>query len=203
MMWKPKRKAVETAVLLGLVFAILLSVSRFSAVCDDLRGNVLRLHILANSDSPEDQAVKLKVRDRLIAETSFLFDGQTELSRAEEIATENLPRFCEIAAEVLRENGFSYDVTAAVEDSFFETREYEDFTLPAGTYRSLMIRLGAGKGKNWWCVVFPAVCVPAAEGKLADSVSSVSADVAEHPSRYVMRFKAVEWYETLRKKLSF
>ena len=189
-------------ILFGLICAILLSVSRFSAVCDDLRGNVLRLHILANSDSEEDQAVKLLVRNRLLEETGALFEQQTDLSAAEKIAGKNLQRFCDIAGQVLSENGFSYGVSASLEDAFFETRVYDDFTLPAGTYRSLTIRLGNAAGKNWWCVVFPAVCIPAAQSaQLSDSVSAVSAEVAEHPSGYVLRFKTVEWYEKVKYQL--
>ncbi len=201
-MLKTKKSRMEWAVFIGLVCAVLLSFTRFSASCDELRSNVLRLHIIANSDSDVDQAVKLAVRERILAETSYLFEGQTELSAAEDIAKENLPRFCAVAERVLLEEGFSYEVSASVEDRFFNTREYEDFTLPAGTYRSLVVKLGEAKGKNWWCVVFPAVCVPAAsDAKLTDSVSQKSAEIAENPTKYVLRFRAVEWVETLKKRL--
>lgn len=201
-MFKTQKSRVEWAVFFGLVCAVLLSFTRFSASCEELRGNVLRLHIIANSDRAADQEVKLAVRDRILAETSYLFEGQTELSAAEGIAKENLPRFCAVAERVLLEEGFSYGVSASVEDRFFNTREYEDFTLPAGTYRSLVIKLGKAEGKNWWCVVFPAVCVPAAsDAKLTDSVSKESAEIAENPTKYVLRFRTVEWLETLKKRL--
>ena len=100
-------------------------------------------------------------------------------------------------------HAFLYGAEASVGDSYFETREYEDFTLPAGNYRSLIIRLGSAEGKNWWCVVFPGVCVPAAsDARLSDSTCEESASIAEHPKKYEIRFKAVEIYEDIKKFFS-
>ncbi len=196
------RRGAELAVVVGLLCAIFASMAHFEAACDDLRQNVLRLHIIANSDSEEDQAVKLLVRDKILEESTDIFAGETDLKRAEEKAAERLNEFCETAEKVLRENGFSYGASAEIGDSYFETREYEDFTLPAGNYRSLIIRLGEAKGKNWWCVIFPAVCVPAAtDASLSDSTRETSAQIAEHPQKYVMRFKTVEIYEDIKKFL--
>lgn len=196
------RRGAELSVVVGLLCAIFASMAHFEAACDDLRQNVLRLHIIANSDSEEDQAVKLLVRDKILEESSELFAGETELKAAEKKAEDNLNEFCKTAKRVLSENGFSYNVSAEIGDSYFETREYEDFTLPAGNYRSLIINLGAAKGKNWWCVIFPAVCIPAAaDASLSDSASGTSAQIAEHPQKYVMRFKTVEIYEDLKKLL--
>lgn len=197
------RRAAELSVLLGLLCAIFASMAHFEAACDDLRQNVLRLHIIANSDSEADQAVKLLVRDKILEQSADIFKGETELTLAEKAAEENLEGFCETAERVLAENGFSYGATAEIGVSYFETREYDDFTLPAGNYRSLIIRLGAAEGKNWWCVVFPAVCIPAAsDANLSDSTSCTSAQIAEHPQKYVMRFKTVEIYEDLKKFLN-
>lgn len=195
------RRGAELSVVVGLLCAIFASMAHFEAACDDLRQNVLRLHIIANSDSEEDQAVKLLVRDKILEESSELFAGETELKAAEKKAEDNLNEFCKTAKRVLSENGFSYNVSAEIGDSYFETREYEDFTLPAGNYRSLIINLGAAKGKNWWCVIFPAVCIPAADAGLSDSAHNTSAQIAEHPQKYVMRFKTVEIYEDLKKLL--
>lgn len=197
------KKGIEFAVLFGLLCAVLMSFSRFDAACGDLRQSVLRLHILANSDSEADQRVKLLVRDRILAETGGLFEQSGDLDAALRAARKATGQFTEIANEVLAENGFSYQAGASVGKSYFETRKYRDFTLPAGTYQSLIIRLGAAKGHNWWCVVFPAVCVPAvSSADLSDSASAVGAGVAEHPDRYVMRFKTVEWYEDIKEKLA-
>ncbi len=197
------RRAAELSLLCGLLCSVFLSAAHFGAACDDLRSNVLRLHIIANSNSAEDQAVKLKVRDSILTQTADIFDGKASLKEAEASAAKNIERLNETAVKTLRENGFNYGAAAEIGNSYFETREYEDFTLPAGNYRSLIIRLGNGEGKNWWCVVFPAVCVPAAgDARLSDSTAEVSADIAEHPNKYVMKFKAVEIYEDLKRFLS-
>ncbi len=194
------KKAVELSVLMGLICAMFMSVAHFDAACDDLRHNVLRLHIIANSDSEADQTVKLAVRDIILEKTEGIFEKETELSIAENKARDNLDYLSKTATEVLKENGFNYAAKAEIGNSYFETREYEDFTLPAGNYRSLIIRLGEAKGKNWWCVVFPAVCLPAASNaRLSDSTSDKSAEIAEQPNKYVMKFKTVEIYENIKK----
>lgn len=194
------KKRLELAVIFGLICAVMMSFSHFDAACEDLRTNVLRLHIIANSDSEADQNIKLKVRDAILSETSQLFDTNTDLNGALNSARNSLPEFEKTALRVLEENGFEYSAKAEIGDSYFETREYDDFTLPAGTYKSLIIRLGDAKGKNWWCVVFPGVCIPAAsKSELTDSVTEESAAVAEDSQRYIMQFKAVEIYEKLKK----
>lgn len=193
------RKAVEISVVFGLLCAIFMSISHFNAACDDLRTNVLRLHIIANSDSDEDQALKLKIRDRILQTSSDVFDGNMSLEEAIAAAQNSLADFKETADSVISENGYDYSTQVSVADNYFNTREYDDFTLPAGTYKSLIVRVGAAKGKNWWCVIFPAVCVPAA-GKcdLSDSTTKESAEIAENPQRYVMKFKTVEIYEDIK-----
>ena len=198
-----RRFTAELALFTGLLFAVFTSFARFNAACDDLRQNVLRLHIIANSNSEADQTVKLLVRDRILSETTDIFSGAAGLADAEKKAAERLGDIAEYAAETLEENGFGYGATAEIGNSYFETREYETFTLPAGNYRSLIIRLGKAEGKNWWCVVFPAVCIPAAAqgAELSDSTSKASAEIAEHPQKYIMRFKAVEIFEDLKKRL--
>ncbi len=194
------KKRIQLSVLFGLICTILLSMSHFNVLCDDLRHNVLRLHIIANSNSVADQELKLKIRDEILAQTGDMFLGITDLSVAEEKAENSLARFESIANNVIEQNGFDYKANAYLGDSYFETRHYDDFTLPAGNYRSLIINLGESKGKNWWCVIFPTVCIPAAsKGELTDSVSVESADVATHSNQYIIRFKTVEIYEKIKK----
>ena len=202
-MFKISRKRLEIALALGLISAILLSVSSFNASCDDLRTNILRLHIIANSDSKEDQALKLKVRDEILEKTGNLFVETKNLSDAKEKAESSLEEFESIANQVILENGYSYTAKARVGTSNFNTREYDDFTLPAGEYPSLIITLGEGNGQNWWCVVYPAVCVPAAsKHELKESTKDKSAKIAQNPRRYVMRFKTVEIYEKIKNLLN-
>ena len=197
-MEKHIRKNIELGILFGLIFAIALSFARFDAKCDGLRQNVLRLHIIANSDSVEDQNLKLAVRDEILRQTEDVFLGCSSLAEAEKNLGANISKFTDIALEVIRENGFTYGAEASIGDSFFETREYEDFTLPAGNYRSLIVNLGEGRGKNWWCVVFPCVCLPSSAAELQQSVPEQSVKVAENPQKYVMKFKTAEIYEEIK-----
>ena len=144
------KKRIELSVAFGLICALLLSVSHFNAACDDLRQNVLRLHIIANSDSDADQSLKLKIRDEILKETGDLFLNCNDLENAEKTVKENLNSFSDIANTVIEKNGFDYTATASFGKSDFSTRYYDDFTLPAGEYDSLIITLGEGEGKNWW-----------------------------------------------------
>jgi stage II sporulation protein R len=176
--------------------------TNFTALCDDLRQNVLRLHIVANSDSAEDQNLKLKIRDEILKETGNLFLGTKDLTEAEKTAEESLKLFEDIANRVIKEEGFDYKATVSLGDQFFETRHYETFSLPAGTYRSLIVKLGKAEGKNWWCVIFPSICVPTSSSDLRQSVSENSAKIAEHSEKYIVRFKIIEIYEKLKRALS-
>ncbi len=193
------KKRVQLSVLFGLICAIFLSLSQFNVLCDDLRENVLRLHIIANSDSQDDQALKLKIRDRILEETSDVFAGCESLYSAEVTTKSELDNFENIANTVIKANGFNYKAKVSLGDCYFETRHYDTFSLPAGNYRSLIIELGKAEGKNWWCVIFPSICIPAASSSdLRDSVKEESAQIAEQSDRYVVKFKVVEWYETIK-----
>lgn len=196
------KKKIRISLIFGLICAICLSFFNFNLLCDDLRQNVLRLHIIANSDSEADQELKLKIRDAILSETGSLFANSQSLEEANLKTEQHLKNFEEIANRVINENGFGYDATATIGERFFETRHYENFTLPAGNYRSLIINLGESKGKNWWCVIYPTVCLPAASGDLRDTVNNKSAHIAEHSERYIIRFKIVEIFEKIKLKLS-
>lgn len=196
-------RIAELALLCGMLCTIFISLAGFEEKCDALRNGVLRLHIIANSDSEADQAVKLLVRNRILTEAAAIFAEADGLAEAEAAASAALHDISVAAMAVLTENGFNYGAVAEVGESYFETREYEDFTLPAGNYRSLIVRLGKAEGKNWWCVVFPSVCLPAAsKARLSDSVEGKAAEIAETPNKYIMRFKAVELYEDLKERIS-
>lgn len=196
------KKKIRISLIFGLICAICLSFFNFNLLCDDLRQNVLRLHIIANSDSEADQELKLKIRDAILSETGSLFANSQSLEEANLKTEQHLKNFEEIANRVINESGFGYDATVSLGERFFETRHYENFTLPAGNYRSLIINLGESKGKNWWCVIYPTVCLPAASGDLRDTVNNKSAHIAEHSERYIIRFKIVEIFEKIKLKLS-
>lgn len=199
-MIKKFRKNIELGVLFGLICAIVLSFARFEVRCDELRENILRLHIIANSDSEADQNLKLAVRDEILKSSTDIFKDCRDISSACNIAETQLDVIADKANSVIKQNGFNYTATATVGDAYFETRQYDDFTLPAGTYKSLIVNLGEGKGKNWWCVVFPCVCVPTADdAELSDSVSEGAAQTAQNPQKYIMKFKTAEIYEEFKK----
>lgn len=193
-------KILNISLFFALISGMFLSLANFNASCDELRHNVLRLHIIANSNSQSDQQLKLKIRDEILSQSGEIFNNANSIEDAVYVANERVNEFCEIANRVIDENGFSYNAVALIGDSYFETRVYDDFTLPAGTYKSLIIKVGKAEGKNWWCVIFPEICIPTAQkGDLTDTVSKESAEIAKSPKRYVMRFKAVEIFEDIKK----
>lgn len=197
------KKDLFKALAFSLAFTIFLSLSGFDAKCQTLRDNIFRLHIIANSDSKEDQAVKLKVRDEILKQTGNIFENAATKTDAIKLSNENIEKIRHIAEKTLQENGFEYGVTVSVGKAWFGTREYENFTLPAGYYDALKVKIGKAKGKNWWCVMFPAMCLPAATDyhKLSEAVDEKSADIAENSGKYEIRFKTVEIFESIRSKL--
>lgn len=190
------RKITEIIFASGLALAVLISnigsFMRDGRDLDRLRGKVLRLHILANSDSEEDQRLKLTVRDELLK--SGILDGAEDLGEAEAIAQEKLPEIVELAEETLRENGCDSNVTAELADVEFDKRVYGDITMPAGTYRALRIKIGAAQGHNWWCVMYPPLCIPAAseveddKETEKDFFSEKEYDIMYKPQKYEVRF---------------
>ena len=191
-------KLWEKCALFGLFCAVLFSMLGFTAVCESIPDEVLRLHILANSDSEADQALKLRVRDRLLEESASLMDGASTREEALAAVETILPALREAAQDEVYRAGYSYPVTAELTEMYFPTREYEDVTLPAGRYEALRVAIGEGEGHNGWCVLFPALCLPAAQDSaaLGDVLSAEQLGVVE--GGYEVRFKAVELYEQLR-----
>ena len=196
---KNLRKNIELSILFALIATVFLSFAEFDAACADVRENVVRLHIIANSDTEADQALKLKVRDAILNESGNIFESTENYTEALKLCKESLEQFEAIAKRVIEENGYNYSVKAEIKTTYFETREYDSFTLPAGNYKSLNIKIGEAKGKNWWCVVFPAVCIPAAaDTDLSKSVPKNGVEITSNPQKYVMKFKAVEIYESIK-----
>lgn len=191
----------------GLILTILISniggFIRDGQKLDELRSSVLRLHILANSDSERDQQLKLQVRDELLM--SGIFDGASDLAEAEAIAAEKIGDIERMAESVLRRNGCTDNVTAELADTDFDERVYGDITMPAGQYRALRIKIGKAEGHNWWCVMYPPLCLPAAceaadDAEKADETveenkteeekhfDTKELDILKHPRKYRVRF---------------
>lgn len=183
-------------VLAGLILTIMISNSvsfiRDGRGLDQLRKSVLRLHILANSDSEEDQRLKLCVRDALLEHSDELFGSSENLEEAESAVQEAMPEIISIAEETLREQGCHSKVTAKLADVTFDERVYENITMPAGKYRALRIEIGEAKGHNWWCVMYPPLCLPAAEDvECRDEkkyFDDEELDIVYHPKKYRVRF---------------
>ena len=198
-----KIKKFEAAVAVALVLSVLLSVLSFAITSDSIEKDVLRLHILANSDSAEDQSLKIKVRNSVIENESDIFDGVGNVTAAKEKVIRNYDSIKASAKKVIREEGYDYPVSVRIEKTYFPTRHYESFTLPAGYYEALRIVIGEGKGHNWWCVMYPPLCVGSAAqvkkeySKLPDREKKL---ITSNP-RYDIRFKTYEIYKKLLKYL--
>lgn len=200
-----KLKYIEKALLIGFVIAILFSFTSFTAFaaqCEQIPNEVFRLHVLANSDSEEDQALKLKVRDRLLDETGELFSECITKEEAMSTAKANLAYLEQVAQDEIYKQGYTYGVTVEVENIFFNNRQYDDITMPAGNYDALRVLIGEGAGQNWWCVLFPAMCLPAAEKREGmpelDDVLTDEQMSAVEGNQYEVKFKTVEIYESIK-----
>ena len=199
-------RRLEISIAVALVITSVFSLVSFAASCGDVRHDVLRMHVIANSNSVEDQALKLKVRDAVLKEGKDIFDGSLTSADAERVLIPQKERLEEAARKVIRENGFDYDVRLEIGKDFFSTRTYDDrITLPAGEYEAVRVIIGEGKGKNWWCVMFPPMCLPAAESsndtELKDVLSDDELKVVESDPKFEPRFKIIEIYEKLAQKM--
>ena len=162
----------------------------------EIYDSCVRLHVLANSNSDEDQEVKLKVRDRILSEISTYEPKSKE--EALKMVEENKKKLEEIAKDELRKNGFDYDVEIDIGLEDYPTRNYEDFSLPSGTYTSVRVLLGDGEGENWWCVLYPPLCTSSAikyddeacidVGLTKDQYSLIT----QSSGKYKVKFKILE-----------
>ncbi len=186
-----------TLLIPALLIAFLVSVVPFVDSCRELSDDVLRVHILANSDSAADQSLKLAVRDRILEHCSVYFDQCEDKNEALAVTREHLDEIEAVAQSEIHAHGFDYPVKAEVGQAYFDTRYYEEFTMPAGWYDSLRLTIGGGGGKNWWCVMYPALCVGAAcREKMKEDLSDGEYRVVT-ADRVDFRFKLVEYWEEL------
>lgn len=168
-----------------------------------LAEKTIRLHVVANSDTEADQAQKLRVRDAVLAQVGILTADCASAEEAQTALAADLPALEAAARQALEAEGSGYGVQVSLGMETFDTRCYDTFTLPAGDYPSLRVRIGAAQGQNWWCVVFPALCTAAtsdaldgcarAGGYEGDEVELITGGEEE----YVFRFKTLEWLKAL------
>ena len=197
-----KRRLLGRALVCGFVLAAPCSFFPFAAACGQLPRDVVRLHVVANSNGAEDQAVKLLVRDAVLEEAARWYQGAGSMEEASSQLCTHLQSIAGAARQVLGEQGVGYSATAQMTEMYFPTRDYGDFRLPAGRYRTLRVTLGEGAGKNWWCVVFPSLCLPAATQEEALlTLPEGERQVVEGGRDVQVKLKAVELWESLREWL--
>ena len=151
-------KRLTLIIFLLSAFIIVSAVSYVSAVSNNISNSVFRLHVIANSDSDEDQKLKYIVRDNLIQYMNTLTKNITSKEDAIKIAKEHEQDFYNIAIKTIKDNGYDYDVKIEIGNSYFPTKYYGDISLPAGYYDALKVEIGESAGQNWWCVMFPPLC---------------------------------------------
>ena len=157
-MKKLKIGRIFVILILLSLFILISAISYVDAVSNNIADSVFRLHVIANSDSKEDQELKLKVRDELLLYMNIISKDSTSKQEAMQIANEHKEEFTQIAEKVIKENGYNYTVNVQIGKADFPTKYYGDITLPAGTYDALKVQIGEAQGQNWWCVMFPPLC---------------------------------------------
>lgn len=196
----------ELALLLALAVTILWGAASLGQQ-EELGRKVIRLHVIANSDSPEDQALKLRVRDRVLARAQEILEQSADMEQAEQALTAALPELTREARETLAAEGCAQPVQARLEPAEFPTKDYDGFSLPAGKYLALRVIIGEGRGQNWWCVVFPPLCTAAASDVPTVALDAGLTDqevalITEADEGYILKFKSVELWQTLKAKLT-
>ena len=202
-------KRLIIVLLLLILFIFISAISYVSAVSNNIANGVFRLHVIANSDSPEDQNLKYIVRDELIKYMNTLAKDCTSKQEVIEIAQNNISNFENIAKKTIQDNGFNYNVTVEIGNFDFPTKTYGDITLPAGTYDSLKIKIGKSEGQNWWCLMFPPLCFVDVTTGIVPEESKKEMKEAMPEEEYSLisntnnsevnfKFKLIEFFENIK-----
>ena len=173
---------------------------------DALARKMIRLHVIANSDSTDDQALKLQVRDKVLDFTTNVLRRSADMEDAQKQLRTELGRIENIAQREIVAQGYDYPVTAQLTRAEFPLKEYDGFSLPAGEYTALRLVIGDGAGQNWWCVVYPPLCTAAAADMPQTAIAAGLTDddlglITEEDSGYVLKFRSLELWEQLRQLL--
>lgn len=205
-------KRISIIIFLFILYTFICAFSYASTVSSDIADSVFRLHILANSDSEEDQSLKLKVRDNIL---EYMKEISSDASSKEEIMTimeENLDAFEGIALETINAEGYDYDVNLEIGNFDFPTKTYGDISLPAGMYDALRVEIGEAKGHNWWCVMFPTLCFVDVSSGILDEDSKEVLESNLNDEEYDLvssdsvginfKFKIVEFFDDIRVNLA-
>lgn len=148
------------SIIIGLAYAYITSKPNndISTIQQGISHKIIRFHVIANSDSDADQALKLKVKEAVVNYTAELLCNSKSISETEDLLSSHINDIISIANNVISENDYDYPVTAEITDTYFPTKSYGSYTFPPGTYRAFQIKIGEAKGKNWWCVLYPPLC---------------------------------------------
>lgn len=191
-------KKIMAALFIGLILTTGFATYRSARAAEELGDGVLRLHILANSDSAEDQALKLQVRDAVLAYAAREFTAVENKAQAVALAERELETLERVAEQTLREQGCDMAVSASVENTFFPTKEYDNGTrLPAGYYDALRLEIGQAKGKNWWCILYPALCFGGSIEQSEQALGEQGELATSDAPRVQVKFKLVEWWNSM------
>ena len=198
-------KILLKSLCVGFIVTMLFAFIPFEGECREISEQVFRVHILANSDSDEDQALKLKVRDAVLKKSEELLANTHSKEDAMNVTTQNLHVFKTEAEKVVCQQGYDYSVECSIKNILFDTRYYDDVTMPGGYYDALQIKIGKAEGKNWWCVMYPSLCVPAASenDSLYDRLSRRQYGIVTTQGKFRYRFKAVEIFNSIIDFFSF
>lgn len=205
-------KKVKYSILVLFLLFIYVTICAFSyaqAVSQDIANSVFRLHVIANSDTKEDQDLKYIVRDNVLSYMNELCKNTKSKEEAISIANEHLKEFKQVAIDTIRENGYDYDVTIEIGNFSFPTKTYGDISLPSGYYDALRIKIGNASGQNWWCVMFPPLCfVDVSSGIVPDeSKETMKNDLSdeefslisnEDDAKISFKFKLIEFFQNAR-----
>lgn len=202
-----KIKRIEKASMIALSVMILWS-AWSGSVMNSIQTNMTRLHVIADSDTAEAQALKLKVRDRVLETATVLTSECKTSDEAREVIVQNLSRIQDEASNVVKDNGYDLPVRTQLDTEYYPIRHYDTFSLPSGDYTSLKVIIGEGKGKNWWCVLFPPLCIAAAEGtasEYAEYTGLTESDwrlLESAEDGYEVRFLLLDLFSRLKHNLS-
>lgn len=194
----PKFKMTLILTLLLILYTGICAISYAETTSSDIAESVFRLHVIANSNSDEDQNLKYKVRDSLLAYMNNLCSNCTSKNEAIEIVTQHQEEFKNVAIQTINNEGYSYNVNIEIGNFEFPTKQYGDISLPAGFYDALKVEIGEAKGRNWWCVMFPSLCfvdissgIVPEESKedLKNNLSDEEYSLISNDSDYGIKFK--------------
>lgn len=191
------------SILIGITYTSITAKSKsISQVQQGISKKIVRFHVIANSDSEEDQALKLKVKDAVVSYISPLLKKSESIEQSQEILTEYSPQIEAIASQIIEDSGYHYSVSTTLCDTYFPTKSYGNYSFPPGEYRAYEIKIGEAKGKNWWCVLYPPLCfVDVSHGvvdedgekMLSDTLSTKEYNAVCQDSTVTYRFKYLKF----------